>query len=114
MKLNTGLKHVETAAELNTLISSHENVMVCCGRMGPMCIPVYKAMENLEAKYKNTVFRDFLFDSPEADVIKGLLECKDFMGLPFTVYYKNGKAVKATSGIQSTEQIKIILDQNFG
>ena len=38
--LHTNLHEIETAAELEKLISEHENVMVCCGRMGPMCIPV--------------------------------------------------------------------------
>jgi thioredoxin 1 len=36
------------------------------------------------------------------------------MGLPFTVYYKNGKVVAATSSIQSQEQITEILDKVFG
>jgi thioredoxin 1 len=35
------------------------------------------------------------------------------MGLPFTVYYKNGKVVAATSSIQSKEQIQEILDREF-
>jgi thioredoxin 1 len=36
------------------------------------------------------------------------------MGIPFTIYYKNGKVVKATSSIQSREQITAILDKEFG
>ena len=75
--------------------------MVCCGRMGPMCIPVYGVMEELEDEYKHVAFRDMPFDSPEAAVIRGLPECSSFRGLPFTVYYKNGKVVKATSSIQT-------------
>jgi thioredoxin 1 len=35
------------------------------------------------------------------------------MGIPFTIYYKNGQVVKATTGIQSKEQITAILDQEF-
>jgi thioredoxin 1 len=36
------------------------------------------------------------------------------MGLPFTVYYKNGKVVHATSSIQDTKQVQTILDDRFG
>jgi thioredoxin 1 len=32
--------------------------MLCCGRMGPMCIPVYDVMENLSDKYKNVELQD--------------------------------------------------------
>ena len=46
--LKTGLQEIETAAELEKLINENENVMVCCGRMGPMCLPVYDVMEELE------------------------------------------------------------------
>ena len=31
-----------------------------------------------------------------------------------TVYYKNGKVVKATSSIQTKEQVVAILDEQFG
>ena len=111
--LNTKLKHLETAEELKKAIAGNGNVMVCCGRMGPMCIPVYRAMELLEDKYKHVTFYDFPFDSPEAAIIKNLSECRGFMGLPFTVYYKNGKAAKATTSIQTMNQITAILDNTF-
>ncbi|MDP3442750.1 MAG: thioredoxin, partial [Ignavibacteria bacterium] len=35
-------------------------------------------------------------------------------GIPFVIYYKNGKVVKATSSIQSRDQVTSILDENFG
>ncbi len=114
MVLPTNLEHVATADELNKLIQENENVMVCCGRMGPMCLPVYDAMEELQNEYTNVVFRDMMFDSPEAAVIRNLPECRGFMGLPFTVYYKNGKVAAATSSIQSRDQITTILDREFG
>jgi len=95
-------------------IQENENVMICCGRMGPMCIPVYESMEELEGEYKNVKFADMEFDSPDARVIRRLPECSSFKGLPFVVYYKNGKVVKATSSIQSRDDIKDILDDNFG
>lgn len=113
MVLPTNLKHIATAAELEQLVNEKENVMVCCGRMGPMCVPVYASMEELEKEYPNVEFRDMLFDSPEARVIRELPECRGFMGLPFTVYYKNGKVVAATSSIQSKEQIVEILEKEF-
>ncbi len=112
--LDTNLKHINTAKELQETISENENVMVCCGRMGPMCIPVYGVMEELEGQYTNVAFRDMPFDSPEAQIIKTLPECKNFRGLPFTVYYKNGKVAAATASIQTKEQVTTILDKEFG
>ncbi|MCE1202039.1 MAG: thioredoxin [Bacteroidia bacterium] len=114
MVLPTNLEHVATAKELQQLIEQNENVMVCCGRMGPMCIPVYGVMEELRDEYTHVAFRDMAFDSPEAAVIRNLPECRNFMGLPFTVYYKNGKVAAATSSIQSRDQITKILDREFG
>lgn len=111
--LHTNLKHVLSADEHQKLISENENVMICCGRMGPMCIPVYAAMSELENDYDNVVFADMEFDIPDAAVIRNAPECKGFMGLPFTVYYKNGKLVHATSGIQDKEQIKNILNEKL-
>jgi thioredoxin 1 len=78
--------------------------------MGPMCIPVYASMKELEGEYKNVKFYDMEFDLPDASVIRNLPESKGFMGLPFTIYYKNGKVVEATSSIQSKEQIRAVLD----
>lgn len=111
--LMTNLKHVESADEHKKFIEENENVMICCGRMGPMCLPVYASMEELEKEYQNVKFADMEFDNPDAHVIRNAPECAGFMGLPFTVYYKNGKIVKATSSIQSKDQIKEILDQEF-
>ena len=111
--LFTNLKHIETESQFKTIIESEENVMICCGRMGPMCVPVYVEMENLEKEYQSVKFYDMLFDIPDAMVIKTLPECRGFMGLPFTVYYKNGKLVKATSSIQSKSQITDILNEVF-
>jgi thioredoxin 1 len=70
-------------------------------------------MHQLESEYPHVVFRDMDFDIPEADFIRMLPECRSFMGLPFTIYYRDGKVVQATSSIQSREQIVRILDQEF-
>lgn len=113
MILQTNLKHVVTDTEFNELIQNNENVMICCGRMGPMCIPVYQTMKKIEGEYSHVAFYDMLFDNPHSHVIRNLPECRGFMGLPFTVYFKNGKLVKATGSIQSEPQIRQILDAEF-
>ena len=109
--LGTKLKHVESSGEIEELLKNNENVMICCGRMGPMCIPVYKIMEELESKFPDVQMRDMEFDISDASYIKSLPECVNFMGLPFTVYFKGGKVVEATTGIQNAGQIKQILDK---
>ena len=109
--LRTNIQEIETAAELQKIISENENVMVCCGRMGPMCIPVYEIMEELEEERPEVKFYSMAFDSPESSVIRNAPECRGFMGLPFTMYYKNGKVAKATTSIQSMSQEKENLDQ---
>jgi len=111
--LYTNLKHLESAADLEKAISQNENVMVVCGRMGPMCIPVYGIAEELEDEYKHVQFFDMEFDNPESYVIRNLPEVRGFMGIPFTVYYRNGKVVKATSSIQTKAQVQAILDKEF-
>ena len=112
--LQTGLHEIESAAELETVINENENVMVCCGRMGPMCLPVYDVMEELEEERTNIKFMVMAFDNPEAAVIRNAPECRGFMGLPFTMYYKNGKVAHATSSIQNMQQVTGILDAKFG
>lgn len=111
--LHTDLKHVNTEEEAKQLISENRFVMICCGRMGPMCVPVYETMHQLEPQYPHVVFTDMDFDIPEATFIRMLPECRSFMGLPFTIYYKDGEIVEATSSIQSHDQIVRILDQEF-
>jgi thioredoxin 1 len=54
------------------------------------------------------------FDNPEAQIIRNAPETRGFMGLPYTVYYRNGKIVKATTSIQNMAQVKSILDSQFG
>jgi thioredoxin 1 len=111
--LYTNLKHLESAADHQKTISENENVMVVCGRMGPMCIPVYGIAEELEKEYNHVKFCDMEYDNPESHVIRNLPEVRGFMGIPFTIYYKNGKVVKATSSIQTRNQVKDILDKEF-
>jgi len=111
--LQTNLKHILSEDDYYKALEENENVMICCGRMGPMCIPVYSTMIELESAYPQVAFYDMEFDISAASIIKQLPECAGFMGLPFTVYYKNGKVVKATSSIQTPSQITGILDAHF-
>jgi len=112
--LQTAVHEIESAAELESIINENENVMVCCGRMGPMCLPVYDVMEELEEEREDVKFFSMAFDSPEAAIIRNAPECTGFMGLPFTMYYKNGKVTHATSSIQNMQQVTGILDEHFG
>lgn len=112
--LYTNLNHIESASQHAKILSENENVMVICGRMGPMCIPVYEIAEELEGDYKHVKFFDMEFDNPESHVIRNLPEVRGFMGIPFTIYYKNGKVVKATSSIQNRNQVTAILNEFFG
>jgi thioredoxin 1 len=111
--LYTNLEHILTAEDHARIISENENVMVICGRMGPMCIPVYGIAEELKEEYPHVKFYDMEFDNPQSHVIRNLPEVRGFMGIPFTIYYRNGKVVKATSSIQNRQQITSILDKEF-
>ena len=111
--LQTNLEHIESEEQFRELIEKNEKVAICCGRMGPMCIPVYDIFEILQGDYPDIRFRDMDFDIPVAALIKGLPECRKFWGLPYTVYYRNCKVVKATSSIQSAKEIKSIINNVF-
>ena len=114
MILQTNLNHVVDSKEYEEALKENENVMISCGRMGPMCQPVYAIMDELKNVYPHVKFFDQDFDGPAASTIKGLPECASFMGLPFTVYFKEGKPVKATSSIQTRDHVTEILDRQFG
>ena len=113
MELQTRLKHIHSEAEFLQVIEENANVMICCGRMGPMCLPVYSAIEILKERFQQVAFYDIPFDHPEAHVIRNLPECRGFMGLPFTVYFKNGAVIKATTSIQSQDQVEAILKAHY-
>jgi thioredoxin 1 len=111
--LHTHLSHVDDDATFQKLLQEQENVMLCCGREGPMCLPVYDVMEKLQDKYPDVAFRDMNFDGPAAHLIKALPQTRSFSGLPFTIYFKKGKVVGATSSIQSKQQVKEMLEKSF-
>lgn len=112
--LDTNLKHIETKAQFDELLASGGKFAVVCGRMGPMCIPVYDVMESLEPKYPDVRFFDMAFDSEVAgQTIRALPEVRGFNGLPFTVYFRDGKVAAATSSIQTKQQVRQILDDKL-
>ena len=112
--LDTNLTHIESLQAYNDLLANNEKVMICCGRMGPMCLPVYDVMEQLEPQRTDVAFRDMPFDSPVAmETIRRLPDVQNFFGLPFTVYYKNGEVVAATSSVQNMAQVTEILDSKL-
>ena len=111
--LQTPVHEIETASELEKIINENENVMVCCGRMGPMCLPVYDIMDELQDEYEGVKFYSMAFDSPEAAPIRNAPETNGFMGLPFTMFYKNGKVADATTSILNRQQITSILDSKL-
>lgn len=112
--LQTGLEHIESEEAFQDTLANNDNVMICCGRMGPMCLPVYAVMEALTPDYPHVAFRDMAFDEPVGRVIRTLPQTRGFAGLPFTVYFKNGEVVAATSSIQTMDQVTAILDEHFG
>ena len=106
--LNTKVRLLATMESVQDAIATSKKLIICAGRWGKMCIPVYRAMENLETeeKYTDISFRAVDFDGEAAYLIRTLEACCDFMGLPFTVYYRDSTVVHATSSIQSKEQLE--------
>ena len=111
--LYTNLKHIESAAQYTDIIKGGQNSMVIWGRMEPGSIIVYRIAEELEADYPNVKFYDVESDNPELNGVRNLPEFGNFEETPYTVCYKNGMLVKASSGIQTKDQIAAILDQEF-
>lgn len=108
--LYTNLKHIDSATQQADLINRNEQVVIVCGRMGASCIPVYRIVEELEADYPHVMFYDMEFDNPESADLRSLPEVKNFQQTPWVIYYKNGLAVKATSGLQTKAQMITILE----
>ncbi|WP_010243414.1 YbbN family protein [Acetivibrio cellulolyticus] len=102
------VEQITDALEVERLIENSNKLVICAGRWDPMCIPVYRAMEQIikDGQFQDTLLRVIEFDSEAASKIRGLEECKHFRGLPFTVYFLNGKVVCATASIQSRQQIE--------
>lgn len=106
--LGTKTQEIKSKEELQKHVKDNDAVIICAGRLGPMCIPVYKAMEQMEqeGQFGNVKFLTVDFDSEAATPVRDSEKCSDFRGLPFTAYYKNGEIVHATSSIQTKAQIE--------
>ncbi|MCD6321701.1 MAG: thioredoxin family protein [Clostridiales bacterium] len=106
--LNTNVKEIKSPAEYEEYVNNNDSLVICAGRLGPMCIPVYIAMEQMEKEeqFKDVKLLTVDFDTASALAIRRNEKCRNFMGLPFTAYYKNGKMVHATSSIQSRMQLE--------
>jgi thioredoxin 1 len=111
--LYTNLEHIETADEFIRLIGENENAVVTCGRMGPLCVPVYRAIEELGNEFAHVKFYDMEYDNPEFYFFHALPEVQGLEEIPFTVFYRNGKAVKSVAGMQSKVQLKKLLVEEF-
>ncbi len=111
--LGTNVREIESKEEFNSHVNENETTVICAGRRGPMCVPVYGAMAQMEKekKFSEIEFRVVDFDTNAAMMIRTHEKCRNFMGLPFTVYYKDGEIVHATSSIQSRKQIEEHLDE---
>jgi len=108
MNFDITVRQINTDEEFDKYLKENSSAVVCAGRWGPMCIPVYKAMEQLELEdqYKDVAFLVVNFDIRAANRVRIAPQCRSFRGLPFTVYYKDGELVHATSSIQSKQQLE--------
>jgi thioredoxin 1 len=111
--LYTNLKHIESGTQLIQIVHEKENVVVVCGRMDTKSIPVYRIAEELENEYSHVKFFDLEFDNPESQVIRNMPEVNGFTEIPIILYYRKGQTVRATSGIQTKEQIINIIDHEL-
>ena len=113
--LGTKIQEIMSREELEKHLMENEAVIVCAGRLGPMCIPVYKAMEQMEQEkqFSNIKFLTVDFDTDAAIPVITSEKCRGFMGLPFTAYFKDGEVINATSSIQSRTQIEENIRNNY-
>ena len=111
--LYTNLKHIIDTEEFSKIIGENENVVVICGRMGPLCIPVYRVAEELEAKYHHVKFYDMEYDNPESYFFHSLPEVHNLDEIPFTIFYRNGEAVNSVAGLKSKNQITEIIEKEY-
>ncbi len=113
--LNTNVKEIKSPEEYEEYVNNNDSLVICAGRLGPMCIPVYIAMEQMEKEeqFKDVKLMTVDFDTASAIAIRKNEKCRNFMGLPFTAYYKNGKMVHATSSIQSRMQLEKNIEEQL-
>ena len=112
--LYTNLHHIESAPQLEKVLRENDNVMIICGRMGSMSIPVYRIASSLEPEYPEVKFFDMEYDNPESASICQLALEHGVHGIPVVVYFKNGVLAHITAGMQSGEEIRKQLENYFG
>lgn len=111
--LYTNLEHIETADEFIKVISENENAVVICGRMGPLCVPVYRVVEELGNEFAHVKFYDMEYDNPEFYFFHALPEVHGLEEIPFTIFYRNGNATRSVAGMLSKVQLKEMLIEEF-
>lgn len=111
--LYTNLEHIETAGDFERITSEYENVVVICGRMGPLCVPVYRVVEELAEEFPLVKFYDMEYDNPEFYFFHVLPEVQGLEEIPFTVFYRNGEPVRSVAGMQPKAYLKEILAEEF-
>lgn len=109
--LYTNLEHIETARDFEKIIRENENVVVICGRMGPLCVPVYRAIEELGNEFQQIKFYDMEYDNPEFYFFHARPEVSNLDEIPFTTFYHRGEAVKSVAGMQTKVQLKKFLNE---
>ncbi len=109
--LYTNLRHIESANQLQETIFRNQNVMVICGRMGALSIPVFRIASELEAEYPQVNFYDMEYDNPESEIICQLAAEHQQLNIPVIVFFENGKPATVTSGMQTKEQLRNLLDK---
>lgn len=109
--LYTNLEHIETAADFKKIISENENIVIVCGRMGPVCIPVYRTIEELGDEFRQIKFFDMEYDNPEFYFYHLRPEVQYLEEIPFTTFYHRGEAVKSVGGFQTKAQLKKFLGE---
>ena len=111
--LYTNLKHIESKEQLRQVIAENENLVIICGRMGAMSIPVYRIITELEGRFPQVKFFDMEYDNPESESICQLSAEGGLRGIPIIVYYKAGQLAQITAGMQSKDQLIAIIESNF-
>ena len=112
--LYTNLKHIETVDEFHQIIGRFDNVLVCCGRMDPLCVRAYNTIEKLEGAYPHVAFFDMEYDNPQSNVVCKQMENPSREALPLFVFYKKGELVNVHSGDDTDITLKTLLDMEFG
>jgi thioredoxin 1 len=81
--------------------------------MDSVSIQQYRIAQELEEEYPSVKFCDIEFDDPSLFFFHTLAQVEEQEPIPFILYFRNGKVVKATSGFQTKIQVINILEEVF-